>query len=41
MKNKVVALIDMGSNSIRLAIYQIDSVGHYKEIKKKKWQLDL
>ncbi|MGG0718015.1 Ppx/GppA family phosphatase [Robertmurraya massiliosenegalensis] len=36
MKNKVVALIDMGSNSIRLAIYQIDSVGHYKEIKKEK-----
>lgn len=26
----------MGSNSIRLAIYQIDSVGHYKEIKKEK-----
>ncbi|MDF1509803.1 Ppx/GppA family phosphatase [Robertmurraya sp. DFI.2.37] len=36
MKNKVVALIDMGSNSIRLAIYQIDNVGHYKEIQKEK-----
>lgn len=26
----------MGSNSIRLAIYQIDCVGHYKEIQKEK-----
>ncbi|TKC16443.1 Ppx/GppA family phosphatase [Robertmurraya kyonggiensis] len=26
----------MGSNSIRLAIYQIDNVGNYKEIKKEK-----
>lgn len=36
MKDKVAALIDMGSNSIRLAIYKFDSVGNYKEIKKEK-----
>jgi exopolyphosphatase/guanosine-5'-triphosphate,3'-diphosphate pyrophosphatase len=36
MKEKVVALIDLGSNSIRLAIYTIDLAGNYEEIKKEK-----
>ncbi len=36
VNDKVAALIDMGSNSIRLAIYKFDSVGNYKEIKKEK-----
>ncbi len=32
----LVALIDLGSNSIRLAIYTIDPAGKYEEIKKAK-----
>ncbi|KMJ59109.1 exopolyphosphatase [Bacillus sp. LL01] len=36
MKDKVVALIDLGSNSIRLALYIIDPAGNFEEIKKAK-----
>ncbi|WP_010200116.1 Ppx/GppA phosphatase family protein [Bacillus sp. m3-13] len=36
MKEKIVALIDLGSNSIRLAIYKVHPDGNYEEIKKDK-----
>ncbi|PPA68844.1 Ppx/GppA family phosphatase [Jeotgalibacillus proteolyticus] len=36
MKEKTAALIDLGSNSIRLAIYKIDSNGQFEEINKDK-----
>ncbi|ANZ57359.1 exopolyphosphatase [Fructilactobacillus lindneri] len=29
-------IIDMGLNSVRMAIYQIDAAGHYREIKRMK-----
>jgi exopolyphosphatase / guanosine-5'-triphosphate,3'-diphosphate pyrophosphatase len=32
MTNETLGIIDMGSNSIRLVIYQIDAHGRYKEI---------
>ncbi|WP_245308419.1 Ppx/GppA family phosphatase [Halalkalibacter urbisdiaboli] len=36
LKENVVALIDMGSNSIQLAMYQIDHIGRYHEMKRMK-----
>ncbi|WP_409304072.1 exopolyphosphatase [Peribacillus sp. SCS-155] len=36
MNENVTALIDLGSNSIRLAIYKKDHSGNYEEIKKEK-----
>ncbi|WP_332698489.1 exopolyphosphatase [Halalkalibacter lacteus] len=36
MKENLVALIDLGSNSIRLVIYKLDDTGNYKEVEKVK-----
>ncbi|MFC0472245.1 exopolyphosphatase [Halalkalibacter kiskunsagensis] len=36
MKNNLVALIDLGSNSIRLVLYKLDNKGNYKEVEKAK-----
>lgn len=36
IKKQTIALIDIGSNSIRLVIFQINSSGHYKEIQNLK-----
>lgn len=36
MKENLVGLIDLGSNSIRLVVYRIDNHGEYKEVKRAK-----
>ncbi|WP_246586639.1 exopolyphosphatase [Cytobacillus gottheilii] len=36
MKERLIGIIDIGSNSVRLVIYQIDNTNNYTEIKNEK-----